>query len=221
MDYTQRETKNAASRAVLSEVLELGEAAGTFRVIERKASDPDEAVKARNVQWATVETPDGCAFSLHAGSWSREGKISASVAYLHKDGIQASPRDVLAYGTTAPEAQASHERGAAVVLRELTRRIFQHPEALRVAGLVRDRWAQQAESRNTLAGNIKRMSLLGYSEPEGRETVRCHSATLYRRTTAGEAAPYTVEVDSGGSIRAEVSCSIEQFAAVLNILKGR
>jgi hypothetical protein len=125
------------------------------------------------------------------------------------------------YGQTAPEMTAAHERGAAVVLREISRRMLTNPEALQIAAAVRDRLATLFAQRDGLGDNIQRMRDIGYSLPERHaDKSKTYSQTLYR-SFAGEHAPHSVEITSEGRVTAQIACSVEEFAQILAILQAR
>lgn len=221
LSYDVRESKNAASRRTLAEVLKLGTDQGLFKVNSQRTGEPDsEDIAAHGVQHAEIETADGCAFSLSAGSWNKDGRISCSVAYVHRDGLQSGPRDVLRYNESAPDMTVAHERGAAVVLREVNRRMLTNPDALKVAADVRDRLARLFEQRDGLGNNIQRMRDIGYTVPErcANDKSRTCSQTLYRGPKAGARAPHSVEISSEGQVKFDAYVSVEKFARILAIL---
>ena len=210
MIYSDRQSKESASRAKLAEVVQAGVKLGLWSFESAITPEGSDAWR-----WVTVKTPSGLSFDLNGGSWGREQMITASVASLKgPHGISVTPRDVMRYNGSAPTASASYTRPAETIAKDLHKRVMLHPEGIACAQALVDRLAAQVESRGTLRGHMDTLELMGYrfDRTDARET---YSATGYSN---GSKDPRTVKVTAEGRVDFECSTNMETFKAVAALL---
>jgi len=205
MNHDSRANKSAASREVLHEVIALGVSQGKFEIVKTAGDDGD------NWRWVDVVTPAGLLFSLSGGSWGKEGSITARVAAIDRDNIRILLSDTPRRNHPV-EAACSYARGAATILKDLTRRVIEHPDGIAGAQAVRDTWQARIDARAALRGHVKTLEALGDTfQLDARET---YAARGYGSTRGVS----DVRVNSEGYVTFDASCQVEQFAAVLHAL---
>jgi hypothetical protein len=205
MNYDSKAAQSAKSREVLREVTELGVSQGLFTVA-RKAGD-----EADPWRWVDVVTPDGLAFSLTGGAWGKEGAITARVGSIDRDAIRVHLSDTTKRGSEV-SASCAFARGAAVVLKDLMRRVIANPEGIACAKEVRDTWQARHDEREALRGHIKALEALGFTfDVDARET---YSARGHKHGSGID----RLTVNSHGYASFEASCPVERFASALEAL---
>lgn len=158
MTTINRNATIASSRQALVELIALGQAQGTFTVIEQRAPDSSESWS-----WVTIRTPAGHTFEFRAGSWSREGKITVGLAVLGEErGIRVKPGDVLNYQESPPEASASYDRGAAALLKTFTARMLNLPEAHAISTKMQERLAELQGQGSSLQQHMTTLYAQGF-----------------------------------------------------------
>lgn len=211
--YAARNAAEAASRARLQEVLTLGESRGLFKVTGTQAYEGDTGA---GWHWAYVTTPEGLQFSFTAGGWNQQNKIGARVHSVERrGGSSVSPRDVLPYGQTSPEAMASSERPAEVILKDLCRRVIQNPEAVAIAKAIKDTAEQIDGAAAVLAEHVKVLEGLGYRFAH-HKVGEAYSADGYSTNQNNPAR--SVKVYATGRVVFETSVPVENMAEVLGSL---
>ena len=204
-----------ASQGVLSEVIQLGTDQGLFQMIRSGG----EADPWRHV---TVQTPAGHVFSFMAGSWNKEAKISCTLAEVRSDGLTVRPSEACewlpgsAARETVPEAAVSYSRGAAVVLRELVRRVIKDPAAISLADRVNLRMKRMQEERTGLRAHVAQLASMGYRFPRHKEDETYEATGVNDLDTM----PRQVRVTNTGHITFEAQCHVDKFAAIVAALKA-
>lgn len=212
MNYTERESKTAASRTKLAEVVKAGEAAGYWKNCSTVEPEGGDAWR-----WVEVETPAGLRFNLNGGSWGREGAISASVASLKSpEGVKVHASDVLCYQQTAPTASASYTRPAATIAKSLFSRVMASPEGVSCAEAMRARLAMLTASRSGLRAHMATLQALGYTFDRVSES-ETYKADGHKNAP-GE--PRNIRLYESGRVDFSASVQAENLAAVLDLLKG-
>jgi hypothetical protein len=210
--YEQREDNKKAARQALREVVRLGETLGHWS-IERESISGHEFNKGEMMH-ATIATPEGLQFSLSGGSWNKEGKIGVSIAYLQEGAHKVSPRDVMQYNESAPDAYISKDKAPAQIVKDIMRRMVQNPAAVEIARKMQARMVALKADSNTLQAHIKAMQAHGFKfDNDG-------SASSYNvRAWHREFSKCTV--NCYGSFDFEASCHVEDVPAILAILQAR
>jgi hypothetical protein len=209
MTFDKRQTEQAASRAKLRAVVDLGVSTGVWSVHGTTAHLNDE----HSYSWADVVTPDGLTFSLSAGSWSMESKIRASVACLRSDcGISVTPRDVLGYGVAAPEASVSASKTPEQIIKDITRRVLTNPDCVSAATKMRERMASLLESKSSLSAHMATLSTMGFTF-NSNKPANTYVVDAWHKLISG------VKVYENGRVSFDCSVNIADLPAVLALLK--
>jgi hypothetical protein len=203
-DYETRETIAAQSRVTLARVVALGVAQSAWTVIKA----PGDAV----ATFYTIADAEGLHFTLSGGSWNRESKIGASVAGIDADSIRVYPSDVRA-GVAAPDANVSFERPDAAILKDILRRVVQHPDGIAVARAVRQTWEERNQQRARLRAHVAALCKLGASFRLDERTYWSAEGWLSSEGV------HKLQVSADGSVQFDASCSLDTFTKFVAMLK--
>lgn len=147
MSFTTRNLTREATVAVALEVAQMGVDQGLWTITR-----PNNPEGCNGYQQVTDK--EGRSYSINGGSWGHEGKVTMSVAYLTDGNYKVSH-------VVSHEASVTASRGAAVVLRELKRRVLDNPEAQKEAEKARDDIKGQKANNNALEGLVERVKAMG------------------------------------------------------------
>lgn len=206
--FDTRKAKEAASRQKLQEVAKAGEALGLWTIHKTQTEEGGDAWT-----FVTVETEPGRRFFLRGGSWGREGAIGAQLTSTDGEhGLTIKPSDVHSGG--APDANASHERPAETIAKDLHKRAMISPEAIALSDKMLARLADMERDWKSLRANVARLERLGYvfNNIRANET---YEAAGFNDSARSRGMPYTVKVNAQGACRFDGECHIDKLAAVL------
>lgn len=211
--YDTRTAKQAESRAVLSEVVALGTAQGLWVQQTPTRTDVDDG---GHPAWADVVTPAGHTFTLQAGGWQAEGKLSIALGTLKgPTGCTVVPSHVVSYLQPGPaKASCSASRGASAIIKDFTRRVLGDANTLDIAARMATLLASREADHRALREHIATLVGLGFSCPRVGDA-ETYSADLW---ASGGDLP-RVKVRACGEVSFEAHLPIAHLPAFLAFLK--
>lgn len=156
--YDLRKELSLRSAQVAREVARLGQLQGLWVTIDDTALEGDPTR-----YFARLITAEGLAFSIQGGTWGHENKVRAGVADARLGAHRVAARG-------APEARVASGRGPEVCLKELTRRVYAHPEGIASAQQALQEVREQAQGACELSTRVEALRALGVSFGDVRPT---------------------------------------------------
>jgi hypothetical protein len=201
-----------ADCAILREVATLGQAAGTWTIVkvyDEEGSDDRTPANAGAWRYVSVTTPEGTPFDLTV-SRTNAGKIHASLGTLdngpHRITASDLPYDLR--NMKRPEANVALTRGAAAILKDITRRVIQHADALTLGAALRATLAQRQQSAQGLRAHMATLTAMGYE-------FHNVSATETYQAKGYKAGAPMLTVNAHGDISFDARVHIDNLAATL------
>ena len=141
--------------------------------------------------------------------WGHEGKVTMGVAWIQEGTFSAGGGDSF-------EASVTASRGAAVVLRELKRRVLDNPEAQQQADKFRADIEAQKDANGSLLALVERVKAMGVPlrDPKAGET---HEAS---GCLPGSHSRIRVNVRGEATIDA-LSIPVDKLPALLALLRAQ
>lgn len=208
-NVNQRDIACIESNRKLQLVAELGQTLGHWTI--SKVSKPYEDDTDRTWRFVNIETPTGLIFSLSGGSWNKENKIHASIAHIDKNDIKVSRRDVMEYGTEAPDAYISKDKTPEQILKDILRRVVNNPECVTIAEKMKQLFIERSNAQNTLSKHVETLKKLGFYFRES-----CDGKSYVIDGFIAKLG--NVRVFSTGAVHVEFTASISDIPAILKMV---
>lgn len=207
--------QQATDCAALREVATTGQAQGLWtirKVYDEAGTDDRSPTNPGAWRYVDVTTPDGTPFDLTVNR-HKGAKITARLGQLEAEGHRITTSD-LAYdlrNMARPEATCAVSRGTAAILKDLTRRVIHHPNAVTMGQAMRDTLAQRLDRAQGLRAHMATLTAMGYDFRHVSDTEN-HQAKGYKC-----GAPQ-LTVYANGSVSFDASTTVANLPAVLAAL---